>query len=131
MAWSASVINKEFVGGFYSVTIQYIDGTKVINETYKSQVPGLTWIPDQVRSRISQLSIAGEFDISIGPITPTTPPVSDPNISLFGQRVKILEVAKLLIDMGVIQATNPKVVALANWIRNNFDAYIEQVDLWR
>jgi len=131
MAWTATVINKEFVNGFYSITVQYTDGTNVVNETYKAQVPKLTWLQGQVGSRISQLEVAGRFDISLGTITLPVPIASDPNISLFGQRIKILEVAKLLIDMGVIQATNPKVVALANWIKNNFDTYIEQVDLWR
>lgn len=131
MAWTASVTSKDFSNGFYSVTVQYTDGVNIVSETYRSQVPNLTWLQDQVRSRISQLSVAGGFNITLGPITLPTPPASDPNISLFGQRVKILEVAKLLIDMGVIVPTNPKVVTLANWVKNNFDTYIEQVDLWR
>jgi len=131
MAWTAAVISKDFVNGFYVVNVRYTDGTRNIDETYKAQVPKATWIPDQVRSKISQLEVASGFDITVGPVTPSDPIVTDTDRNLFGQRIKMLEVAKILIDLGIIQATNPKVVALGTWIKNNFDAYIEQIDLWR
>lgn len=131
MAWTAAVMSKDFREGFYFVTVQYTDGVKTVSETYKSQVPKGTWIQDQVGSRISQLSVAGTFDISLGPVIPSTSATSDPNMSLFGQRIKMLEISKILIDLGVIPASNPKILALANWVKNNFDTYIEQVDLWR
>lgn len=130
MAWTASVTSKDFLNGFYVVNVRYTDGTRNIEETYKAQVPRATWIPDQVRSRLSQLETASAFDIALGPVTPSVV-TTDPNMGLFGQRVKMLEVAKILIDLGVIQASNAKVVALATWIRNNFETYIEQIDQWR
>jgi hypothetical protein len=130
MAWTAAVTSKSFVNGFYVVNVRYTDGMRNIDETYRAQVPKATWIPDQVRSRLAQIETASAFDITIGPVIPSTS-TFDPNLGLFGQRVKMLEVAKILIDLGVIQASNAKVVALATWIRSNFDTYIEQIDLWR
>lgn len=131
MAWTASVTSKDFIGGFYVVNIRYTDGTRNVDETYKAQVPKDTWIPNQVRSRLSQLETASAFDIPLGPVTPSAPITTDENMKLFGQRIKILEVAKILVDLGVIQANNAKLVALGNWVKNNFDIYIEQIDQWR
>lgn len=131
MAWTASIISKNFTNGFYNVVVRYTDGVRNIDETYKAQVPKATWIPDQVRSRISQLDIAGVFDVAVGPVTPSDLPITDTNMLLFGQRIKMLEVAKMLIDLGVLRADNPKVIALEEWIKNNFDIYIEKIDLWR
>ena len=109
MAWTATVINKAFNNGIYTVTVRYTDGTKTVDETYRTTVPIADWIPRQVALRLPQLEIAGAFDISEAPVTPYTPPAVDPNIELFRERCRILETVKILIDLGAVQVDNSKV----------------------
>ena len=126
MAWTAEVTGKHIVDNVYHVTVQYTDGANTVSETYKARQPSAAWIPDTVANRIPQLEAFYSFDVSIGPVTPT-PDTTDPNLSVFMNRVRLLPSIQVMIDLGVIQADNAKVVQLVNWIKANFNTYFDQM----
>ena len=126
MAWTAQITNKRRQDDVYYVTVEYADGINTHTETYKSRNPSAEWIPDTVANRIPQLEALYSFDVSIGPVTPT-PDTTDPSLSVFMNRVRLLPAIQVMIDLGVIQADNAKVVQLVNWIKANFNTYFDQM----
>lgn len=126
MAWTATVTNKEILDGEYFVTIDFTDGQHSVTRTFKNRYPTQNWIPDTVRDAIARLESAYEFDIAVGAVTPSDPVPADLTAT-FRQRCRILEIADLLIRRGVISDTNPKYIALVNWITNNFNTYFDQL----
>ena len=128
MAWTGTVTNKLLQDGVVYVTVEYTDGQNVISETYRNNNPVDEWIDNTVRSRTAQLQIASDYDVPIGPVTPPDLPAVDPNIRLFRSRCRLLEVVKVMIDLGAVDADHPKVLALINWIRNNANDYFDYLE---
>ena len=127
MAWTAEVKSKEVVDDVYHVTVEYADGTHTHTETYKSRSPSANWIPNTAASRIKQLEVLYGYDVPLGSVTPTVIPAIDPDQQLFQRRARMLPVVKCLVDMNVVPADHVKVVALTNWLKNNFVAYFESL----
>ena len=129
MAWNASVTNKQLIGGIVHVTVEYTDGVEAVPETYRARMPQVGWIPDTVRDRIKQLDAASAYTIPIGPVTPSDdPPVADPDIALFRRRCRLLEIVKVMIDLGAVEPDNLKVEQLINWIKDNVADYFDTLD---
>ena len=126
MAWTAQVTNKQRQDDVFFVTVEYTNGTYTQTETYKSRNPSEDWIPNTVTNRIPQLEASYGFDVALGTVTPI-PDTTDPNLNVFLNRVRLLPSIKVMIDLGVIQADNPKVVQLVNWIKTNFSTYFDQM----
>lgn len=126
MTWIARVTNKGFSSGTVNVTVEYTDGVDTILETYRTVMPDVNWIPEKVRDRLYTLETSSTFDISIDVIEPApTTPAQDPNIQLFRHRCRLLEIAKVMIDLDIVQPTHPKVIALGDWISNNINEYFD------
>jgi len=133
MAWTASVINVQKTEGLVKVTVEYTDGVSPFYEVYQAKAPGPTWIPDNVRNRIALLDAADAVVIPLGSVTPSDPPDPpdppvpvDPEESLFMRRMEILQTVKVLIDLGYVPASNPKVVALGSWITARMATYFDK-----
>jgi hypothetical protein len=127
MVWTTTVTNKEIVNGVAEVTLQFTDGTRTIVEKFVSTKPTSSWIPDTVRGRIAQLDVLFGYDISLGPVTPSIFPIVDLNEGLFIRRARALETIKIMIDFGAVDASNPKVVALINWLKANVGTYFDKL----
>jgi hypothetical protein len=109
-----------------TVVVRYTDGvSRSFDDAYMSHQPRAEWIPDTVRDVIARLDVADGFTIPVGPITPSAPADPDLNIALFRKRCYLLTVVEAMVNLGLVLPTNPKVVALGNWIKNNFDAYFD------
>ena len=126
MSWIATVTSKTIIKGIYEVTVEYSDGVKIFNETYRHSEPPIDWIPETVRKRIKALLLVDAFSISIGVVTPSTDPVIDSDLAIFMRRIRFLaEVAEPLVSLGVIPIDNIKLQAVITWVRNHFDEYVD------
>jgi hypothetical protein len=127
MVWTTTVTNKEIVNGVAEVTLQFTDGTRTIVEKFVSTKPTSSWIPDTVMGRIAQLDVLFGYDIPLGPVTPSTLPIGDLNEGLFLRRARSLETIKIMIELGVVDASHAKVVALVNWLKANVNTYLDKL----
>jgi hypothetical protein len=126
MTWSASVLSKRVEEGVTIVNLQFTDGAQTIPDTIRSSAPSLAWVQGVVRDRILALNTTDT--IPLGAVTPAeAPPAEDTALTLFRNRCELLFVIKVLIDLGAVQADNAKVVALVNWVKNNFAANIDKM----
>lgn len=128
MAWTATVTQKSVNNGMMNVGIQFTDGTKTVIENYRSSFPTEEWLKRTVRDRITYLSALDSFDatIGIGTVTPLGPdPVTPDEQNLFMNRVRLLGLVKMMIDMGVITQNNAKVTALVNWLKDRIATYFD------
>jgi hypothetical protein len=125
MAWTASVLDQEKRSGVVYVTVEYSDTKTVFQETYRTNTPSTSWIPDTVRDRIEQLNALNEYSIPIGSVNPSIkPPPLHPDIILFCHKVRVLDSVKTLIDMNVVSTSHAKVIELVTWLRDKID-YID------
>ena len=125
MAWTAKITDKRIDNGVASVTLEFTDGVRKVTETYRSTSPNTEWIPLTAKNRISQLAVAYAYDVSVGDVTLPPDEQVDPNVDLFRSRCRLLEIVKIMIDLGVVKADNTKVLQLVNWLKNNFDTYFD------
>lgn len=128
MVWTAKVNSKELIKGIVNVAVEYTDGQDVVIETYRTGKPFAEWIPNTVRDKIAQLTLASSYDLAIGPVVPSDPPSIDPDVTLFRIRCRLLETVKTMVDMDAIPVDNAKVVALVNWIKNNADEHFDTLE---
>jgi len=129
MAWTASVLKKDFDAGAVLVTVEYRDGARTLTETYKAYLPSPDWIPATVRDKIKQLEAQSTFSIALGTVEPALPnPVKDPDELLFARRIRQLEIIKVMIDLGIVKPDDAKVATLTSWIKNNFNLYFDTLD---
>ena len=125
MTWSASVIHSEKIDGFVNVTVQYTEGVNTVIEVYKSFKPDIDWIPKTVRDKIERLDAVSLYTIADGSVTPADLTVIDIDKDLFRRRCHLLLVVKTMVDLGIVSADNEKLLALVNWIKNNFNEYFD------
>lgn len=128
MAWTANIVGKNKTNGMFSVTVSYTDGIDTITEVMKSLNPTTDWVAHNIVGRLSQLNNIETFDVSLGtPPDPTPPATIDETEVLFLKRVKLLEIIKLLIDMGIVPIDHPKVTQITDWIKANIGTYFDSL----
>lgn len=126
MAWTASIVNVEKQPGVILVTVRYTDGTKTIDETYKSfGTPGIDWIPNTAKDKIINLNGVEAAAVAVGTI-PEPSPV-DPGLQIFYQKLRKLDVITKLIAIGAIAANDAKVTAFVNGLKTDLGAYWSQI----
>lgn len=130
--WTATVKNKEFVGGAIRVTVDFTDGTRTATESCIPQdKDGFTyWVKSRLAAFNGGEQIDSEFALDApvefvepSPVVPTAEEVA--RQAWFGDYYKLQQVQKL-IDLAVLTGNEAPVVALRNKVKNNFvPAYID------
>lgn len=122
MAWTATVIASTKDKGILTATVQYTDGTTTFTDPPfrfgASQYPQA--LKGHVTDRLRHLTLADSTTVELGPITPNPEPSAPvPAVELWLTQFRKLEIAWMLIEAGVFQASQPQFQALVLKLRNN------------
>lgn len=130
--WTATLKNKEQVGGAIKVTVDYTDGVKTVTESCIPQ--DRNGFEQWVKSRLATFNGGGEIDSAYAvdePVVFEEPVVVQPTQAELDQREWSLNYYKLqqvqkLIDLGVLTGTETPVTNLRTKVKNNFQvAYLD------
>jgi len=144
MAWTATLESKEQLAGRIKLRVIYTDGTDSFTESVEIVAPGDAKAAlRDVQRRLDQLDrmdtifqaiTVGPIDFSpLDPILPAPP--TPPTPQELARRTWVrdftrLRAALLLVDMGVLVATNPQIIALRATVTADFlPAYIDSVEV--
>jgi hypothetical protein len=128
MGWTATktIVSKD--QDMVSVTVQYTNGVTSFSETYKaSGIVGASWIPDIVANKILNLNAANNLTIITGPVTPTPVIIPDETFLQFQLDLRRLDIILKLIQAKALDATDTKVVAFVNRIKNALPTYWDKI----
>lgn len=125
MPWTAEVTKKEVIDGALRVTVLFSDGKNSITETWKSLAPDSDWVAKNAADRIAQLEQVYSSTISTGEVIPREKesPVVDETAEAFVQAVNFLRQIEPLIDLGVIEIDDKKILAAKKIVTDNWPAY--------
>lgn len=130
--WTATVKNKEFVGGAIRVTVDFSNGTDIVTESCIPQdKDGFThW----VKSRLATFNGGVELDSELAvdaPVefvepTPVVPTAEELARQAWFTNYHRLQQVQKLIDLTVLTGSEAPVVALRTKVKNDFlPAYID------
>jgi hypothetical protein len=132
--WTATVKSKELVGGALNVTVDFTDGTRTVTESCIPQdKAGFEfWVKSRLATFNGGVAIDAEYAVD-APVVIAEPVVVPPTqaeldyAEWFNDFNRLVRVQKL-IELGIIQASNAKVVALKNKVTTNLKAeYIDSI----
>jgi len=131
--FTAEILDKAFVNGVIEAQIKFTDGTDVVTDTFK--VPTIANLKEVVSRRLVAMDAAkadegklatGSFDATVTPVSPTAKEVAEKE--WLANYYKWLRVKTTLIDTGILDGTETKVVALQNKVKTDFlPAYLDSI----
>jgi hypothetical protein len=130
MAWTASVFDKNVLNGRVIVVVQYSDGTNLFNETYETiGQPSTSWIENLTFNRLNQLnnqSLAGLPSTGIiTPVNPTTLVSISTSQQDWVVNFGMLQKIDLLLKYNIISTTDSDILALKNYLTNNWRVFLK------
>jgi len=127
MAWTAIVKSVEKQPSVIFVTVEYTDGDRRIEETYKLYAPpDGDWLKRTTTQRIAQLEGLAETTIPLGAVDKWQDP-TDPQHQAFVAALRKLERIKLLIDMKILQETDQRVIDFISGLRDKVGLYWDKL----
>lgn len=124
--WTARKVNPRTEGRLFKVDVEYLkDGVLDHTERYEtSQGQPDNWPADAVKRHIQSLNELVELPAKItgGDVTLPADPVIDAAAEAWHADYSLASRAKVLVDLGVINADNVKYVALLARLKANFKA---------
>lgn len=114
MSWSVIALNKNIENGYAVVSVEFTDGVKTVNDTWKSNCPTSSSFNDWCKGKISQLNSVDDAIslIKTGSVTIEEKIISDEEklTIVFFNNLRILKSMMQAVNLGIINSNDKRLL---------------------
>lgn len=105
--WNAIIESKAQNAGSYQVGIVYTNGISKFSEALDLTGQDVTSLNTKVQARLDSLNKAQSLDTAVILGNFVSSVLGNTPLSIFNQKLRVLQNAKMAVDLGLLQNTDP------------------------